>query len=99
MELPAFEGRFEARKLAADSCDVLFASYPAGATIAPHSHPTENYGVVLSGELRLSTERGEQVLRPGDWYRLAPNERHWARFETDTDEIEFWFEPPREDRA
>jgi len=98
-QLPAFEGHFEARKLAADGCDVLFASYPAGAKIARHSHPTENYGVVISGELRLATERGEQVLRPGDWYRLAPNEPHWARFEIDTAEIEFWFDPGREDRA
>ena len=37
-ELPKFEGPFDAFKLAAKDCDVLFASYPAGTTIAAHDH-------------------------------------------------------------
>jgi quercetin dioxygenase-like cupin family protein len=91
--LPRFEGSFDARRLAAQGCDVLFASYPAGSSIEPHSHPTENVGVVTSGELIISTEAGERRLAPGEWYRLCPGERHWARFDVDTSEIEFWFDP------
>lgn len=89
--LPPFNGPFEARRLAARGCDVLFASYPAGTTIAPHSHPTENVGVVTSGELILCTDRGEQRVGAGGWYHLAPGERHWARFDVETSEVEFWF--------
>lgn len=89
--LPRYEGPFEARRLAAQGCDVLFARYPAGTRIAPHSHPSENVGVVTAGELILCTGRGEQRVGPGGWYQLAPGERHWARFEVETCEIEFWF--------
>ncbi len=31
--LPLYDGRFDAYKLAADGCDVLFASYPANTVI------------------------------------------------------------------
>jgi hypothetical protein len=93
LALPRFDGPFDARRLAAGGCDVLFASYPAGTRIEPHSHSTENVGVVTSGELIISTEVGERRLAPGGWYHLAPGERHWARFEVETSEIEFWFDP------
>ena len=92
LSLSRFEGPFEARRLEAEGCEVLFASYPAGTRIEPHTHPTENVGVIVSGELILQTEAGEQRLRPGDWYRLAADEPHSARFEVPTAEIEFWFD-------
>jgi quercetin dioxygenase-like cupin family protein len=93
LKLPPFEGRFEARRLAAEGCEVLFASYPAGTSIEPHSHVTENVGVVTSGLLVLYTDAEERRVAPGQWYHLRPGERHWARFEVDTSEIEFWFDP------
>ena len=45
-QLPPFEGPFEAYRLAAQDCEVLFASYPAGTKIPPHSHDTENVGII-----------------------------------------------------
>jgi len=93
LALPRFDGPFDARRLEARGCEVLFASYPAGTSIDPHSHATENVGVITSGELILSTEAGERRVAPGEWYHLPPGERHWARFEVETSEIEFWFEP------
>ena len=90
--LPAFDGPFDAFKLQAADCEVLFASYPGGTTIEPHSHPTENVGVITRGELILITAAGERRYGPGDWYHLDPNESHGARFEVETAEIEFWFE-------
>jgi quercetin dioxygenase-like cupin family protein len=91
--LPAFEGPFEASRLAAENCEVLFASYPAGTSIAPHSHPTENCRVITKGELVLITNGAEQTFRPGEWYHLSPGQEHAARFEVETSEIEFWFTP------
>jgi|GEM_PF-5214683 len=44
--LPKFNGPFDAFRLSAEDCDVLFASYPGGTAIPPHSHPTENVGVM-----------------------------------------------------
>jgi hypothetical protein len=41
--LPKFDGPFDAFKLEAKACDVLFASYPSGTVIEPHSHETDKY--------------------------------------------------------
>ena len=89
--LPKFEGPFDAFKLDAQGCDVLFASYPAGTTIAPHHHETENVGVITQGELILTAEGREARYGPGQWYHVAARQTHAARFEQPTSEIEFWF--------
>jgi quercetin dioxygenase-like cupin family protein len=92
--LPRFDGPFDAFRLRAEDCEVLFASYPAGTEIASHAHDTENCGVVTQGELILITNGSERRFGPGAWYRLAPGEVHAARFEVETSEIEFWFRAP-----
>jgi quercetin dioxygenase-like cupin family protein len=89
--LPAFEGPFDAHQLDAENCKVLFASYPAGTSIAEHRHDTENCGVITCGELILSVDGKERRYGPGDWYHLLPHQLHAARFEVGTSEIEFWF--------
>ena len=90
-KLPRFEGPFEAFKLEAKNCDVLFASYPKGTAIAEHSHDTENVGVITHGELILIVNGHEQRYGPGQWYHLPAKKMHAARFEVETSEIEFWF--------
>ena len=89
--LPRFTGPFDAFKLQANDCDVLFASYPAGTSIEAHHHETENVGVITQGELFLTVEGKEKRYGPGDWYQVAANVVHAARFEVETSEIEFWF--------
>ena len=89
--LPEFDGPFDAYRLAAENCEVLFASYPAGTVIEPHTHPSENVGIITEGELILTKDGAEFRYGPGDWYHLAPNEKHAARFEVPTSEVEFWF--------
>lgn len=91
--LPEYEGPFDAYKLAADGADVLFATYPAGTTIDPHQHDTENTGVIIRGELILYAHGEETRYGPGDWYHVSPGVEHSARFDQDTAEVEFWFQP------
>ena len=72
--LPRFDGPFDAFRLAASGCDVLFASYPAGTEIAPHDHPTDNVGVITTGELIMRVGDGdEHRYGPGDWYHVPPH--------------------------
>ena len=92
--LPKFEGPFDAFKLAAKDCDVLFASYPAGTSIPAHNHDTENVGVITQGELILTLDGKESRYGPGDWYHVPARAMHGARFEQETSEIEFWFHRP-----
>jgi quercetin dioxygenase-like cupin family protein len=89
--LPPFDGPFDAFRLAAEGCEVLFATYPGGTTIDPHQHDTDNVGVITAGELLLTIDGVETRYRPGDWYHVPPGTEHGARFEQDTAEIEFWF--------
>jgi quercetin dioxygenase-like cupin family protein len=90
--LPDFDGPFDAYRLAAEGADVLFATYPAGTTIDPHQHDTENVGVIVRGELILVVDGAESRYGAGDWYHLPPHTEHAARFDQDTAEIELWFQ-------
>jgi len=91
-DLPKFDGPFDAFKLAAKDCDVLFASYPGGTVIPPHSHETDNVGVITQGELILTLDGAETRYGPGEWYHVPARAIHAARFEAETSEIEFWFQ-------
>ncbi|MDH3805476.1 MAG: cupin domain-containing protein [Gammaproteobacteria bacterium] len=90
--LPPFAGPFDAHQLNASNCAVLFASYPAGTEIEPHTPATDNRSVITAGELILVVDEQESRYGPGDWYHLLPNKVHAARFEVETSEIEFWFD-------
>ena len=89
--LPEFSGRFDARKLAAENCDVLFATYPAGSVIAAHRHDTDNVGVITKGALQLTMDGATETISTGQWYHVPANKEHSAEFLEDTCEIEFWF--------
>lgn len=92
--LPDFDGPFDAHKLAGSGCDVLFATYPAGTSIAPHRHDTENVGVITKGELILTVEGQTSSYGPGDWYHVPLGAEHAAEFAVDSAEIELWFARP-----
>jgi len=92
--LPLFDGRFDAYKLEARGCDVLFASYPAGTSIPAHTHETDNHGVITRGELILTMNGQTTRVGPGEWYHVPAHTEHAAEFALETDEIEFWFQEP-----
>lgn len=92
-QLPEYDGRFDAYKLAADGADVLFASYPAGTSIPEHIHETDNHGVITRGELLLTMNGEVARVGVGQWYHVPAHTPHAADFEVETDEIEFWFSP------
>jgi quercetin dioxygenase-like cupin family protein len=90
-KLPEFEGPFDAYRLQAEGCEVLFASYPAGTFIDTHTHETRNVGVITRGQLILTKDGVVTTYGPGDWYEVDARQEHTARFDVDTSEIEFWF--------
>ena len=73
--LPKFSGRFDARKLSAENCDVLFATYPAGTVIEPHKHDTDNVGVITKGELLLTMDGATTTITTasGTKFQLTKN--------------------------
>jgi quercetin dioxygenase-like cupin family protein len=89
--LPHFGERFDAHKLKAEGCDILFASYPAGTSVPTHKHDTDNHGVITRGALILTIQDKVTQIRVGEWYHVPAHVKHSAKFEEDTDEIDFWF--------
>ena len=89
--LPNFDGPFDAHRLRAAEVRGAVRHVPAGTTIEPHIHPTNNVGVITKGQLILTVE--DQVTRygAGEWYHVPVGVEHAARFDTDSAEIEFWF--------
>ena len=90
-QLPLYDGRFDAYKLEAKDSDVLFASYPAGTSIPLHTHDTDNHGVITRGELILTMNGTTTRVSTDQWYHVPANVEHAAKFEVETDEVEFWF--------
>lgn len=90
-KLPEFDGAFDAHRLPAEGCEVLFATYPAGTTLATHTHETHNLGIITEGQLILTMDGKSATYGPGDWYEVPANREHAASFDVETSEIEFWF--------
>lgn len=49
-----------------------------GAVVPDHSHPHEQWTMVMSGALELTVAGTVHVLTPGKVLYIAPNERHSA---------------------
>lgn len=92
-DLERFSNRFDAFRLAAKDCDVLFATYPPETEIEPHTHETDNWGVIIRGEMQIMMDDAIHSFKPGDWYHVPAGKVHAARCQVLTEEIEFWFKP------
>ena len=44
-----------------------------------HTHPHEQGGIVVEGELEMDIAGGKRVLKPGDMYIIPGNVEHAAR--------------------
>ena len=49
------------------------------AVVPEHSHPHEQWTLLLTGSLELTVSGVPHVLRPGQMLYIAPHERHSAR--------------------
>lgn len=61
----------------------------AGQVVTRHSHPHEQFILILSGAGRLECEAGTVPLHPGTAIRFAPGAWHSAEFMADTVLAEF----------
>jgi len=61
----------------------------AGHIATRHSHPHEQFLLVMSGAGRLECEAGSVPLHPGTAIRFAPGAWHSAEFTADTVLTEF----------
>lgn len=69
----------------------------ANAVVPLHSHPQEQLGIVLRGEMRLTVNGVEHVLREMDAYAVRGGVEHSATFGTEGATVLDVFAPVRED--
>ena len=71
--------------------------FEKGAVGAPHSHPHEQIGYIVSGKLGYQEEGQEdKILGTGDTYYVAPNVVHGVQILEETKLLDI-FTPMRED--
>ena len=67
------------RPLFGDGAMLNLLEFEPRAEVGTHSHPHEQLGHVLEGELALTVDGVEHLLRPGDAYQIPGGVEHSAR--------------------
>jgi quercetin dioxygenase-like cupin family protein len=87
----------DARAVFGDGAMLNLVELAPGAVVPAHSHPHEQLGVVLRGELKLVAADQERVLRPMDAYALPSEVEHGAQAGAEGALVLDVFQPIRED--
>lgn len=71
--------------------------FEPGAVVEPHSHPHEQMGILLEGQLEFVIGDERQVLKPGQMWRIPGGVVHSARAGDQPVKALDVFHPVRED--
>jgi quercetin dioxygenase-like cupin family protein len=91
-----FSPHIERRAVHAANATVARFILAKGASVARHSHESEQISMVLEGALRLEFDEGTAVVRPGELIVIPPHVPHAATALEDSVVLDF-FSPRRED--
>lgn len=67
--------------------------HPAGANVAPHSHPQGQFGFTLRGTMMLSGDTGWWLAPPGQGVWVPPDLVHGARYSESSEMIQLLLDP------
>ncbi|MBW1714045.1 MAG: cupin domain-containing protein [Deltaproteobacteria bacterium] len=70
--------------------------YDKGVSVPFHSHPNEQSGYVLFGEVRLRFGEYDEILKAGDSYSIPAEVEHSLEALEQSEAVDV-FVPPRED--
>ena len=62
-----------------DNMLLSLVSIDANSTVPLHTHPHEQAGVVIEGELEMGIGGEARVLKPGDMYIIPGGVEHYAK--------------------
>jgi len=79
MNLPSFQ-QFQADALARGFDTVLERHWAPDTVLDEHTHPFSVDALVVQGEMGLTVDGHEQVLRPGDRFTLDAHKPHAERY-------------------
>jgi quercetin dioxygenase-like cupin family protein len=85
------------KPLAGDHVMLNYVEFTSGAEVPTHSHPHEQLGLMIEGELDLWIGNERRTLRPGDTYVIPGGTPHGARTAESRALVLDVFYPLRED--
>ena len=90
------DGAHLTQLIAGEEMSVQHFRIEPGAVVEEHSHPHEQTGYLVSGELVFFGEGEEHVVRAGDSYTVPGGEPHGVENRSDEDVVGVeLFHPPR----
>ncbi len=87
----------EMKALSGEKMMMVFFSLEPGAVIPEHSHPHEQMGIVLEGEVELVIDGEKRVVQEGYIYHIPPGISHCGNACAAPARVLDVFAPPRED--
>ena len=69
----------------------------ADSEVPLHTHPHEQGGIIVEGELEMGVDGEVKLLKPGDMYIIPGNVEHYARAYTTKAKALDIFSPVREE--
>ena len=64
--------------VAGENAMLSLVTFEPRAVVEPHSHPHEQMGMLLEGELNFTIGDEQRTLRPGEMWRIPGNVVHSA---------------------
>ncbi len=96
--LPEAEMKFEGVKawiLQADTRQLVFFDFEAGAKVPEHSHSYAQWGMVIEGKMELTINGKSRICRRGFEYLIPASAKHSVRFFCGTRVMDFFSEKNR----
>lgn len=87
----------EARTFWLDKMMLVLVNIDPRSEVPLHSHPHEQVGTVLSGELEMTIAGETRTLRPGDVYLIPGGVEHSARTTDGAAQVVDVFSPIRDE--
>ena len=69
-------GNIQITTCAGDNVQMSLAHIPAGVAVPEHTHPNEQVGMIISGDLDFTIAGETRTLKPGDMFRIPGGVPH-----------------------
>lgn len=96
LEVEKLSNKISRQMISGEHTTVAWMSLVRGAVVQRHSHPNDQYTLMLSGAYKLIFDDGEVMLRTGEMVFITPNIPHVVEALEDSVSLDI-FGPRRED--
>lgn len=79
----------------ADTSQLVFFEFEAGAKVQEHSHSYAQWGIVIDGKMELTISSKPRVCGKGDEYVVPAGAKHFVKFLSRTRVMDYFSEKNR----